>query len=227
MKIGDMGKGESSFIRSFSVWNPLSNFISWAFKNKSIYEAPAVKVGLYMSLTGSLCSLIESVCEYILVKNLNTNIELSEQENLLTLLKDVKEARWNDYDSIYKKVFDNNLSFYVKNHKVSVDYLFKLRNSIIHGNRLQLKTTINQDSLRSEIIGGKYREVYNFLIQKHVIAGAKIDFMSDPSILFSDDVMEYFKKEVLVFIKLLYKSDLFDEYDRNLIDTNLLHIIEN
>ena len=66
MRIYDMGKGESSVTYNYSVWAPQALFIKWVVENKSILNQANAEMGAYMSLTGSLCSLVESVCEYVL-----------------------------------------------------------------------------------------------------------------------------------------------------------------
>ncbi|MBK9567744.1 MAG: hypothetical protein IPO37_22030 [Saprospiraceae bacterium] len=158
-----MGKGESSVTYNYSVWEPQALFIKWVVENQPTLDKDNAKLGAYMSLTGSICSLVESVCEFILIYNLTSNHKLSENLDRNKIRSEVNSAQWKNYDTLFKKIFDQNISFYA-NNKQNVDYLFKLRNSIMHGNKLQLVSSIGNSGERIFLIkGGKYQEVYNFL----------------------------------------------------------------
>lgn len=225
MKINAMGKGESSVTYNYSVWEPQALFIKWVVENQPHLNQHNVKLGAYMNLTGSMCSLVESVCEFVLIENLTSNHQLSEHLNRVNLRSEVNGAQWKNYDSLFKKIFDQNISFYANNIR-NVDYLFKLRNSIIHGNKLQLVQTYGDTNERAfQIKGGKYQDVYNFLKEKNIIFGGIYSVNSDPSIIFSDSVINYFIVEVVKFITLLHDSELLQDFERKLIDSQILSIL--
>ncbi|MBK9043190.1 MAG: hypothetical protein IPN97_08365 [Saprospiraceae bacterium] len=220
-----MESGVKSITYNFRVWSPQSAFIKWVIENRTFLKSMNLDLGFHMNLVGSLCSILESVCECILIENLTSNQHIPAELDKIKMRNDVNRAQWKNFDSLFAKVFSNNISFYANNVQ-NIDYLFKLRNSVLHGNKLELVYSIDhKKEANFQIKGGKYKEVYDFLKHNQILKDDINSLDSNPSVLFSDLVIDYFLNETIIFVRSLSNSILTSSFDKNMIDTNIIEVL--
>ena len=62
----------------------------------------------------------------------------------------------------------------------------------------QLKNIYTEGEIIFEMAGGNYNLIYGFLKEKDIMSGEISSVFSDPSILFSDQVINYFLLDMFV-----------------------------
>lgn len=217
-----MGTNKSSHDTIIPLWYEQTAYIQWIYGNKDNFPNTSIEHGARIGIIGLFCSILEGVSGYVLIENLRTNPNLVLKTERSILIDNVNGAQWREYDSLFNKVFNQNLSYYVKRHKANIDILFKLRNSVLHGNALTLNEESEEGVQTTTIDGGKYHDVYDFLVNKGVITDAIENIDSNPASLFSDAAMKYYLDETIGFIENLNSTDLLDDFGKRLINDYIL-----
>lgn len=222
-----MGTSNSSHATIIPLWNEQTAYIQWIFVNKGNFPNTAIEHGARIGLIGMYCSIIEGVCRYVLIENLKTNPNLKHIDDRRKKFDEVEYAAWKRYNTLFNDIFKNHINFYVGKHFESINMLFKLRNSVLHGNAMTLNEESDEGVQTTTIDGGKYQDVYDFLVSKGVITDAIENIDSNPSSLFSDAAMKYYLDETISFIENLNSTDLLDDFSKRLLNDYILRNLKS
>ena len=147
--------------------------IYWLNKIRKNTKEPEITTGINLSITILLCTYIESVLNELINSILVNRLKSTKDESCKRILIDfqnkLKKASWNQYIEICKVLLPKPLNNYTNNEIwKGVKTLFLLRNSIVHGKRIESELHFNDDFKEIEY-KGVYEKILDYFIEQNVV----------------------------------------------------------
>lgn len=152
----------------------------------------------------NLCSFLEGLLRLTYNDYLTRNInKISDNQHLHLLEESKKVLQTLPWEKLRKSAtlyLEEQLPADITSSSSfkTVCLLFKLRNSIVHGNDFEIDIICGNNSYRYEV-SGKAKEVYKYLIEKELLSAAELENLDYYEL--NPKSVHFFIKETYVFTK--------------------------
>ena len=190
--------------------------IRWIIKHRDSEKKNSNLIGINTSIILNLTSLVESFNKEIMISWVNHNLsesktepeirndnlpdlDISMGEFLLERLTDelileIESSEWNKQLRLFTKITNNEMKNIVEKETLNgMNQLFKFRNIITHGNKLNLVEWKYDGKTSERLEPKKFEALFTFLKQQNLVSGILKDVEANIfEVTFSNEVIDYF-----------------------------------